>query len=391
MKRVGNLWGKFISEKNIRQAIDLGTKFKRSNVSVRKKLGYYYKDELDKKPKDSPNTAFCEEKVKAMVAYIQETLSDDSWQPKPYRHIQRVSRTSGKVREIDCPTLEDHIIHWMLILTIQKYLRRGEYIYSCSSIKGRGIEYGRKQLEKWIRKDKRCKWFVKLDVKKFYPSIDQKILEKKLRRIIKDKKILHVCDKIIESLDTGLAIGNYTSQWFGNFYLQSLDHFILQDNYEIKNGKRNNYILHYLRYADDIILISESKKNLRKAIYRIIKFAKRELNVTIKPCWEIKAFDEYELDALGYRYSREKTTVRKAIFLHTRKTAKHIYKTKQVKHKIVTQNAQSLLSSLGWFSHADSDYVIKTYIKPYTGENELKGAISDACEKQRTAKSKSGS
>lgn len=149
-----------------------------------------------------------------------------------------------------------------------------------------------------------------------------------MRRIIKDKKILHVCDKIIESLDTGLAIGNYTSQWFGNFYLQSLDHFILQDNYEIKNGKRNNYILHYLRYADDIILISENKKNLRKAIYRIIKFAKRELNVTIKPCWEIKAFDEYELDALGYRYSREKTTVRKAIFLHTRKTAKHIYKTK---------------------------------------------------------------
>ena len=314
-------------------------------------------------------------------------LTSSDWQPKPYRHIQRISRTSGKVREIDCPSLEDHIIHWALIQTIRPLLLRGEYKFSCGSIKGRGIEYGRRQLETWVQNDRQIKWFVKLDVKKFYPSIDQEILKKRMRKILKDEQLLSIIDRVICSLDSGLGIGNYTSQWFGNFYLQPLDHFILEQNYKIKNGKRVNYVRHYLRYADDMILMGTSKKDLHKTVLRAIEFAKRELNLTIKPCWEIKSLDEYELDALGYRYSREKTRVRKEIFLHTKKVARRIYKVKQVQHKIHTQNAQSLLSSLGWFSHADNEYFYDKYINPYTGEDELKGAVSNACKKQRNSSS----
>ena len=81
---------------------------------------------------------------------------------------------------------------------------------------------------------------------------------------------------VIESADSGLPIGNYTSQWFANFYLQDLDHFI----------KEKLNVTHYVRYVDDIVILGGNKKVLHQVNLKIEEFL-QEKNLTIKKNWQV--------------------------------------------------------------------------------------------------------
>lgn len=168
--------------------------------------------------------------------------------------------------------------------------------------------------------------------------------------------------------------------------MQPFDHFILQQNYKQRRGKRVNFVRHYMRYMDDILFIGTSKRDLEKAVRAAIKFAREELGVEIKNCWEIKCFDDSDvLDIVGYRFSKESTIVRKSIFLHAKRLAKHIYKVKRERNTIEPRNAQATESLLGWFDHADSKYFIETYIEPYINEKEILEVISNESKKHSLA------
>lgn len=208
MNRIGYIWDSFCTVENAKLAIELGTQHKREARAVKRLLGYS-KEELKERPE--LRGKLDPVKVNKIAEEVFETLSKGMWQPHPYRHIRRRSPSTGKIREIDCPTLRDHIVHWMIILSTKEAITRGMYKFSCGSIPGRGIEYARKTVEKWVR-DKNSKYFVKLDIRKFYQSIDHDKLKAAFRKIIKDAKMLSVIDAVIDSLQTGLAIGNYTSQ-----------------------------------------------------------------------------------------------------------------------------------------------------------------------------------
>lgn len=382
MNRIGYIWNSFCTVENVKLAIELGTQHKRNARAVKRLLSYD-KEVLQEHPE--LRGQLDPDKVQRISEEVVSMLENGEWQPHPYRHIRRYSPSTGKTREIDCPTLRDHIIHWMIILATKDAITRGMYKFSCGSIPGRGIEYARKTVEKWVR-DKHSKYFVKLDIRKFYQSIDHEKLKAAFRKIIKDVKMLLVIDAVIDSLQNGLAIGNYTSQWFANFFLQPFDHFVLQQNYKIRRGKRVNFVRHYMRYMDDILFMGTSKRDLEKAVRAAIAFARDELGVEIKNCWEIKCFDDGDtLDIVGYRFTKEATTVRKSIFLHAKRLAKHIYKVKEKQGKIEPRNAQAMESLLGWFDHADSDYFNETYIIPYINENEIKEVISNESKKHSLA------
>jgi hypothetical protein len=88
-----------------------------------------------------------------------------------------------------------------------------------------------------------------MDIKKFYPSITHSILKDIIRKKIKDKKLLFLLDEIIDSTD-GVPIGNYLSQFFANLYLAYFDHWVKE---ELKAK-------YYYRYADDLVILSDSKE-----------------------------------------------------------------------------------------------------------------------------------
>ena len=378
MIRVGNLWDTFVSLENAELAVYNGTRNKRTDHVVCRKLGYHddlpeHMGRLDPK------------RVRKYALQRIDDLNGD-WHPREMRHLI-VKPIYGKKRNIDCPRLADHIIHWMLMQTIHDVVMRGMYEHSYGSIPGRGIDAARKTVEKWVRLDEKAKYFVKLDVRKFYESIDHDLLKAAFRRVIKDGRMLTVIDRVIECVPSGIPIGTYTSQWFANFFLQPLDHYVKQDMCKLRRGKRTNWVQHYLRYMDDMLLIGTSKRDLEKAVKEILRFCRDELKLEVKACWEIRriARDSADvgpgiapIDIVGYRFYRDHTEVRGSIFLHTSRLAAKIDKRLRERGEVLLRDAEAVVSLCGWFSHADSKRFIDDYIRPRINLEFMEEVISYA-------------
>lgn len=379
MKRVGGIWEKFISVSNAELAIYNGTQNKRSDYVVHRKLGY--DDHIPEhygKLDPAKVTAYAEKRIREL---------QNGWEPSPMRHMVIHSPSGGKTRNIDCPRLADHIIHWMLMQSIHDVIMRGMYEHSYGSIPNRGIDAARKNVEKWIRSDTKAKYFVKLDIRKFYEHVDHNLLKEAFRRSIKDVRILEIIFSIIDCVESGLPIGTYTSQWFANFFLQPLDHHIKQDMCKYRRGKRTNFVTHYLRYMDDMLLIGSSKRDIEKAVREIIRYASEDLRLEVKSCWEIKqiAADSSDIgdnvapvDIVGYRFYRDHTEIRGQIFLHTSRLAEKIRKNLERNGKVMLHDAQGIVSLCGWFSHADSKNFLRNYIHNKVDLNFMERVISYA-------------
>lgn len=155
----------------------------------------------------------------------------------------------------------------------------GEGIY-CTYLclqKNKGIHKAAQDIKRVLRKDTvNTQYCLKLDIKKFYPSIDHEILKSIVRRKIKDTRVLKLLDEIIDSAP-GVPIGNYLSQYFANLYLAYFDHWI-------KECKKIKY---YFRYADDIVIFSKDKESLHTLIKVIIEYLNINLKLTVKSNYQV--------------------------------------------------------------------------------------------------------
>lgn len=384
MKRIGNLWEKLISLENAVSAIENGTINKRTDQVVRRKLCY-----CDHDPKHLGQL----DPIKVNL-YAKKLIGilTSGWVHQAFRQ-KMITPPRSKKRNINCPTLTDHLIHWMIIQTIKPCIMRGMYDHTYGSIPGRGIDAARATVERWIQHDKSAKYFVKLDIRKFYDNINQELLFAAYQRIIKDKRVLDVLHTLIFATPSGVPIGAYPSQWNGNLYLQPLDHFIVQNLYKLRRGKRTNFVKHYLRYMDDMLLIGSSKRDLEKAVREVIRFCASELKIEIKSCWEIRQIAPAKVDSdgkkismphvspvdiCGYRFFKDHTEVRGSIFLHASRMATRIAKRLSEQNCIMLVEAEGLVSLCGWFSHADSEYFLKHHINERVNVNFLREVISYA-------------
>ena len=186
MKRQGNIYTKICEPENIRLAILSAAKGKRKRVNVLRIL-----DKLD-----------------IAVLEIQKILKDNSYNPSPYQEKIIHDGVRKKERIIYKPQFyPDQCIHWCLMLQIEKILKKGMYDFCCASVKDRGIHYGAKHIKKILADDKKnTKYCLKLDIKKFYPSVDKEILKRKFRKKIKCRDTLGLIDIIIDSSIKGLPI-----------------------------------------------------------------------------------------------------------------------------------------------------------------------------------------
>lgn len=110
-----------------------------------------------------------------------------------------------------------------------------------------------------------------MDIRKFYPSVNHDILKAIIRKKIKDDDLLWLLDEIIDSAD-GVPIGNYLSQFFANLYMAYFDHWVKE---ELK-------VKYYYRYADDIVLLSDSKEQLRNWLLAIKVYLTSMLKLKLK-------------------------------------------------------------------------------------------------------------
>jgi len=187
-----------------------------------------------------------------------------------------------------------------------------------------------------------------MDVRKFYPSINHAVLKQIIRRKIKCKDTLWLIDEIIDST-SGVPIGNYLSQYFGNLYLCSLDHFI----------KEYHRVKYYFRYCDDLVLLANRKKRLRRILKTIINFLK-DIKLLPKKNYQISPVDDRGIDFLGYRFFHN--------FILLRKSIVKKFKTKidYALNNWVYSNKQTIVNGImsywGWFKFGDCKTLVNKYI-----------------------------
>ena len=306
-------------------------------------------------------------------AILRDQLKHNTFTREIHSHERINEGSRRKTRDIQKPAyLYEQPAHHALIRVIKPAIMESMYLISCSSIEGRGAHYGKRFIEKWIRNDpKNCKYVLKFDIRHFFESVSHRRLKKMLKKKIRDKEILKKLFTVIDSCDKGIPIGYYTSQWFGNMYLTPLDHFI----------KERLHAKHYIRYADDCVIFGRNKKELHAMRREISKYLKEELGIRMKKNWQVFRFSYTNragkecgrpLDFMGFKFYRNRTTIRKSILKRIRKKANQIKR----KGKVTWKDAASMLSRMGYITHSDTYGYYERYIKPFVKIKALKKLVS---------------
>lgn len=300
------------------------------------------------------------------IAEIQNMLVLKTYVPIDYFKFLRKER--GKERIIyKSKYFPERVIQWAVLQVISPIILR-QFIYDTySAIPERGIHLAFDRIKHDIQSDpKGTKYCLKMDVKKFYPSIDREILIKDYEKIFKDEDLLwYLRLNITSSPDTGIPIGNYLSQFSGNFYLSPFDHWIK----EVKGVK------YYYRYMDDIVFLHSSKEYLHKLEKEIIEYMEVERHLTIKQNYQVFPVEDRGVDFVGYRIFPDFVLLRSS-------TANRMkYKLTVMIQKV--RNGGSLSYSdyccfnsyLGWVSYCNGHRLYLKYfvpLEPYVEEYYIK-------------------
>lgn len=208
--------------------------------------------------------------------------------------------------------------------------------YSCR--KGKGIHAGSRRTMEFIRKVGKDSYCLKMDIRRFYPSIKHDILFDIVKHKIKCPDTLWLIKDIIYSIEGGynIPIGNYTSQWFGNLYLNELDQ-LLKHKYNVKC---------YVRYCDDFIILHQDKKFLNEIAEAIKDFllSKLELELSKNSIFPVRQ----GVDFLGYRHFPNYVLMRKSSAKRAKRRIKKL--PHLLDEGVITplQFQSSIASTKGW-------------------------------------------
>lgn len=230
--------------------------------------------------------------------------------------------------------------------------------WQTASIPNRGTIDARRAIKRWTR-ERSSKWFVKLDVRKYYPSIDRPTLKAMLTRDVGDPILLRLVFHLIDRYqgDNGLNIGSYLSQWLANYYLSHAYHWIESPAMTIERTSRRTgeitrrrLITHQLWYMDDLLLIGTSKRDLKIAARRIVRYLKDALKLDVHEEWNCKRLDLEPIDMVGYTFRPHgRVNIRSGVFLRARRTFNRARR-----RPMTEQLARRCCSYYGYLRNSDS-------------------------------------
>ena len=320
MKRVNNLFDKIVDYDNLYLAY---IKAKR-NKSRRKEVRVFEQD------------------TEQLLKKLQQQLIDGTYRTSEYKTFTIYEPKERIIFKL--PFYPDRIVHHAIMNILEPIWVSIFISHTYSCIKGRGIHKAVKDIKRDLKDVEGTKYCLKLDIKKFYPSINHQILKTIIRRKIKDIRLLRLLDYITDSA-SGVPIGNYLSQFFANLYLAYFDHWI-------KETKRIKY---YYRYADDIVILSDNKDELHTLLQSII-IQLNTIKLQIKRNYQIFAVDTRGLSFVGYVFYHTHTRIRKNIKLSMcRKEAK-------LRHSDFNKYRNHMCSYLGWLKYCNSTNLINKVI-----------------------------
>lgn len=333
MKRIGNLYEKIVAVENLELADKKARRGKLRSYGVRR-------HDMNRE---------------ANILALHEALKNKTFRTSPY---ETFIIHDPKEREIyRLPYYPDRIVHHAIMNVLEPIWVSVFTTDTFSCIKDRGINGCMKKVDKAIKDVENTRYCLKIDIRKFYPSIDHDTLKRVVRYKIKCHDTLQLLDQIIDSA-AGVPIGNYLSQYFANLVLAYFDHWV-------KEVLRVKY---YSRYADDMVFLSASKDDLRNIFAQVEHYLHEDLHLTVKGNYQIFpiAANRYDrtgrgLDFVGYVFYHEQKLIRKGIKQNFCRAAARLNKQRSISQK---DYKQGLCSWLGWAKHSNSKHLLQTIIKP---------------------------
>lgn len=323
MKRIGNLYTKIYDLDNLYLAYSKAKTGKSKSKGV-----IQFESDLDNN-----------------ILRIQKELIEQTYITSEYNVF---TIRDPKERTIYSLPFRDRVVQHAIMNIIESLWTSVFISHSYSSIKGKGIHGAWKHIRRDMKNRKQTQYCLKMDITKFYPSIDHHIMKQIIRKKIKDVKLLHLLDGIIDSAP-GMPIGNYLSQFLANLYLSYFDHWL-------KEVKRVKY---YYRYADDLIILGDSKQDLHLLRIDIQSYLSANLKLKLKPNYQVFPVVSRGIDFIGYIFYHTHTMLRKRIKKNfCRCVAK-------LNRKVLTAKDYriKICSWLGWCKYCNSKNLIKTIIK----------------------------
>jgi len=250
---------------------------------------------------------------------LEDELKREIYKPKPL--INFILR-DPKTRKISKSDFRDRIVHHAIFNILEPIFDRTFIYDSCANRKGKGVLFAIKRFD--IFKRKVTKNFtspafcLKADIKHYFEEVNHEILIGILSRKINDRKVLELINEINANFGTqrerereltfwfsgdkkGMPLGNLTSQFFANIYLNKLDYFV-------KHILKAKY---YLRYVDDFVILHESKEQLEEWKTEIVEFLREKLKLELHPQKSRIVLLSKGIDFVGFRNSHHHKLLRK--------------------------------------------------------------------------------
>ena len=375
-KSVNNLYKPMLEHSNVEKMFHNAAKGKNERPDVAKIL----------KPENlDGHVKFLIEQLENTVPEGMDVLHpENAWHPAKHAQQRINEGSSKKTRDIEKPRYNyEQVVHHCVINGCKDIMMQGMYGLVCGSIPERGAHYGKKYIERWIHRDIRnCKYVLKMDIRHFYESVDHDILKEWIASKIRDKRMLNLIYLIIDGCEQGLPLGFVTSQWFSNFMLQPLDHYI----------KEELHATHYVRYMDDMVIFGRNKKELHRMQQAIEVYLNERFHLQMKYNHQVFRFDYIErktgmrkgrpLDFMGFQFYHDKTILRESIMLSTTRKANRMAK----KDRITWYDATVMLSYMGYIDHTDTYDMYLQRIKPNVNVKKLKKLVSKHSKREERKK-----
>ncbi|MCW0484079.1 RNA-directed DNA polymerase [Gaoshiqia sediminis] len=273
------------------------------------------------------------------IQRLHDQLASEMGIPCQYRSMKVFE---PKERNIMIAPFYPHRIIHQAIVMVMKDSWIGNLIdntYAC--IKGRGIHACMFDVRDALSQDQAgTRYCLKMDVSKYFDSIDHEVLKQLIRQELDDARLLHVIDNQIDSVPggVGVPIGNLTSQYFANIYLTPLDHFC----HEVLGLK------YYFRYMDDVVMLHSDKAFLHHCRVAIENYLNDCLHLKLKRNWQVFPVASRQIDFVGYRLNHKGVMLRKKILTNFYKGVSKLAKSQrqiELKHQ--------LSSHYGWVKYVD--------------------------------------
>lgn len=307
------------------------------------------------------------------------------------------------------PFFPDRIAQWAILQVIEPFLVANMTADTYSAIPGKGIQpivndlrgyYKTKRVDGkkksvWVPSilltdEENTRYCYKIDLHHYYQSINHEVLKQKFRKVFKDPELLWLLDEIADSINTateedlielslsgeievdpntGIPIGNYMSQYSGNFYLSSFDHWV----------KEELHVKHYYRYMDDVVIFASSKEELHEIHRKVTAYTRDYLHLNIKGNYQIFPTKVRGVDFVGYRFFGEYTLLRKSTAINFKWKMRACRKKMENNIPPTYSELCSFNSYKGWLGNCDSYRLSKKYIEPLIDymqdyyEKEVKG------------------